>query len=209
VALLKNQEFYCGDSVITDQYVLTAAHCVKDVSPGALTVVHGSNYWPNGTFAEVSEVIPHENYGNFKNDVALLKLATPLVFDEYTQAVPLHEGPVPTGATVFISGFGRTDYNSYPSEQLKYNEMTALSQEECGSKTGVHFDGLICFNGPQGNGACLGDSGGPALYNGELVGVASFIVTSCGTTKPDGYVKVSYFLDWIHEHTKKPVLKVF
>jgi trypsin len=187
---------------------LTAAHCVAIVSnPNALTVVHGSNYWPNGTRAAVSKVVRHENYGEFKNDVALLKLATPLVFDEFTKAVPLYKRPVPTGATVVITGFGVTSWFGQPSKQLKYNEMTVVSHQECAAKTGIDYEGLICFNAAVDNGACNGDSGGPAVYNGELVGVANFVLDACGTVNPDGYAKVSYFIDWIHKHTKKPVLK--
>jgi trypsin len=171
-----------------------------------LTVVHGSNYWPNGTFVEVSEIITHEAYGNFLNDVALLKLATPLVFDELTKAIPLYKRPVPTGATVIISGFGHTSWGGQTSELLKYNEMTVVSHKECAA-TGHDYEGLICFNAPGVDGACRGDSGGPAVYNGQLVGVANFVVGGCGGSYPDGYAKVSYFINWIHKHIKRPVLK--
>jgi len=51
------------------------------------------------------------------------------------------------------------------------------------------------------NGACNGDSGGPAVYNNQLVGVAGFVVDGCGSTYPDGYARVFYFKEWIKNHS--------
>jgi trypsin len=112
----------------------------------------------------------------------------------------LHKDPVPAGTPVVISGFGSKRFrDSYPSVLLKYQEMAV---EECPSEYIYNFEGFICLNSPRGTGACSGDSGGPAVFNGELVGVANFVYQStCGTTKPDGFASVSYFYDWIHEHT--------
>lgn len=42
-----------------------------------------------------------------------------------------------------------------------------------------------------------GDSGGPATYKNELVGVANFVVDGCGSSRADGYARVSDFLQWI------------
>jgi trypsin len=109
---------------------LTAAHCIENVtSPNALTVVHGSNYWPNGTHAKVSKFISHENYENrtFNNDVALLKLAIPLVFNRFTNFVGLRKNPVPTGATAVISGFGYISTGGPGSKLLKYGNLTVIS----------------------------------------------------------------------------------
>jgi secreted trypsin-like serine protease len=186
---------------------LTAAHCLRNVSsPDALTVVHGSNYWPDGKVAKVSQFFTHEKYDKpmHRNDVALLKLATPLVFDKLTQPVPLRKSPVPTGATVVVSGFGRTGYNEHSSEHLKHAEMTVIASEECATKTKHFYEGLICVNGPIETGTCKGDSGGPAVYKGELVGVANLILKKgvCGSAQPDAFAKVSYFFDWIQGHMK-------
>lgn len=42
-------------------------------------------------------------------------------------------------------------------------------------------------------------SGGPAIADGKLVGVANFVVGGCGSKYPDGYAKVSFFKNWITE----------
>jgi secreted trypsin-like serine protease len=177
--------------------------------PTKLTVVHGSNNFLNGTVVTVAKIIPHPKYGDFKNDIALLKLTNQLKFDNYTKAIALRNSEVPVGAIVVISGFGRTGFNDPVSENLKYNKMVVVSDVECATGTGIDYEGLLCFNADTGNGACRGDSGGPAIYEDTLVGVADFVINGCGTESPDGYAKVSFFLDWIRENTNdsKPVLK--
>jgi trypsin len=89
VALLINGYFWCGGSIISNQYILTAAHCIENFSPDNLTVLHGTIYWPKGTVAEVSKIIVHEKYDKRKYDVALLRLTSPLLFDEFTSSVQL------------------------------------------------------------------------------------------------------------------------
>lgn len=37
------------------------------------------------------------------------------------------------------------------------------------------------------------------MYEGKLVGVANFVMYGCGSTYPDGYAKVPFFIDWINK----------
>lgn len=46
-------------------------------------------------------------------------------------------------------------------------------------------------------------SGGPAIADGKLIGVANFVVGGCGSSFPDGYAKVSFFKSWITEKIAK------
>jgi secreted trypsin-like serine protease len=173
-------------------------------SPDKVEVVHGSIFWPKGTHAKVSKIIVHEEYDDefVFNDVALLKLATPLKFDQFTQLVKLRKDPVPIGASVVISGFGDVVTGGPPSEKLKYTKMTVTSQKECANSFKYTHEGFICFNSPKKTGICNGDSGGPAVYNNELIGVVSFGKVKCATVAPDRFQKVSHYFDWIHEHMK-------
>jgi trypsin len=129
-------------------------------------------------------------------------LASPLKFDNFTQPVKLRKDPVPIGATVVVSGFGQISTNSTVSQKLKSTRMIVVPQEECAESFDDNFDGWICVNNPRKTGICEGDSGGPAVYNDELVGVTSFGATQCATEEPDVLAKVSYYFDWIQKHMK-------
>lgn len=39
------------------------------------------------------------------------------------------------------------------------------------------------------------------MFDNKLVGVANFVISMCGSSNPDGYAKVSYFVDWIRDTT--------
>jgi secreted trypsin-like serine protease len=142
-ALLTNGDYWCGGSIISNQYILIADHSVENFSPNELSVIHGSIYWPHGTVAEVSKIIAHEKYDKRKYDVALLRLTTPSLFDEFINAV-LHKNPVPTDVPVVIPSFGSKHLNGGPSVLLKYQEMTI---GECASEASK---GFICLNSPRG-----------------------------------------------------------
>lgn len=148
---------------------------------------------------EVEDTFAHESYGDFQNDIALIKLKEQIEFDESMQKIELYGEELEESTQVTISGFGRTGTDMSTSDQLKYNTMYVLRERNCYAETGIVHQGLICLNSGIDNGACNGDSGGPAVYDGQLVGVANFVIDGCGTQHPDGYAKVAYFTEWIRD----------
>ncbi|EDW54298.1 GM18057 [Drosophila sechellia] len=65
-------------------------------------------------------------------------------------------------------------------------------------------DDVICSSTPGGKSTCAGDSGGPlVLHDGsKLVGVTSFVAANgCTSGLPDGFTRVTSYLDWIRDHT--------
>lgn len=214
----------CGGSIYNEDWIITAAHCVA----GGLSILAGTNSLSgDGVTRKVIEAIPHEDYGNFMNDIALLRLEKPLTFDKSVKPIELLDEEVPVGAAVVISGWGKTSNIGSTSEKLKFNILEATSDEEC--RNVIDHPGLICLGHTRGNGACnvskvlhlklctefltqyseikffsaKGDSGGSATYDGKLCGVANFVSNGCGSSSPDGYAKISFYVDWIQETIAK------
>lgn len=203
IALFYNGDFRCGGSIIGDRLVLTAAHCVVSgdtVLDAKRFAVHaGSAHLLSGaSLFEVEAVHAHEWYGLLQNDIAVLEMKEKFQFSKYIQPIELMDEEVPLGGEVVISGYGRVGSKEPPSPDLLYTSMFVVDDENC---HGVS-PGLLCIDKEGSYGACNGDSGGPAVYDGKLVGVANFIIDYCGGDYADGYAKVSYYLDWIRKFMK-------
>lgn len=63
---------------------------------------------------------------------------------------------------------------------------------------GVVTDEKLCLMATNNRGICDGDSGSPAIWNGEVVGVAAWIVRPCGS-HPSIYIRVEHHIDWIRQ----------
>ncbi|CAF5033400.1 unnamed protein product [Rotaria sp. Silwood1] len=123
------RSFLCGGSIISSSWVITAAHCAEGFTESQFIVYAGSNIrWAGTQTRTVSKVILHSEYNSatFVNDIALLKLASPLdMSDPYVSSICLPsvsqatlsagEWP-PVGTNVVAIGWGRlSEDGSLPS----------------------------------------------------------------------------------------------
>lgn len=86
--LLYGTRFYCGATVINDLYVVSAAHCVHGFKVELINVRFLEHNTQTTTesiiqMRKVKKVIKHGNYNpyNYNNDISLLKLDYPLLFE--------------------------------------------------------------------------------------------------------------------------------
>uniref|UniRef100_T1H5L5 Peptidase S1 domain-containing protein n=1 Tax=Megaselia scalaris TaxID=36166 RepID=T1H5L5_MEGSC len=151
------------------------------------------NRLASGVIHQIEKIVVNEHHWiDMLNDLALLKLSTPLNFTNKVQPIPLNTEELPADSDIVISGWGLLISNGPKlPERLQYVYVKSMSTAECKKHIGLwnliiwrQRESILCLKHPKGEGACQGDSGGPAAHNGKLVGVTGFvtgIITTCGS----------------------------
>ncbi|XP_038207383.1 venom protease-like [Zerene cesonia] len=209
-------EQYCGGALITDRHVLTAAHCTRRWKAEELSVRLGeydfrrSNDSRSYNF-KVIEIRQHELFdsSNYHNDVAILKLHRPTVFNTYVWPICLPPRGIQLDNEIAtIIGWGTQFYGGPHSDVLMEVSVPVWRHEECVKAfTDSVFDETICAGGREGGkDACQGDSGGPLMYQmssgrWSVIGVVSWGVRCGEPAHPGLYTKVDMYLEWILANT--------
>nr|AYV99592.1 venom polypeptide [Dolopus genitalis] len=216
---------FCGSSLISDEFVLTAAHCVVDSTIINVKLTFGTtNASMDADEADrlvidvpKENIIVYEGYDPKRslNDIALVKLPRKITFSRMIQPLrlPTRSQPNLDGDVAVVTGWGsmgsldQTDQN-----KLRYAQLRIFPDENCKQFFRSYYhDSNICLDGSSQS-PCYGDSGGPAVVVDRqdrlftLVGVASYVShRGCEKGDPVGYARVTSFLDWIHQHTDIPI----
>ncbi|XP_034116861.1 chymotrypsin-2 [Drosophila nasuta] len=202
----------CGGSIVSNQFVMTAAHCVAGRTASSLSVQYGvTNIAAKGpNVVAVKRIIQHELYSpsdNYANDIALIQVAEPFEFDYKTVApvqLPTLNFATPQveeGAAGELIGWGLNATGGTIQTTLQRVGLKIYSDAECTSRHNGATDGRyhICGGVDEGGkGQCSGDSGGPLIYNGQQVGIVSWSIKPCTVAPyPGVYCKVSSYVEWI------------
>ncbi|TDG98097.1 hypothetical protein EPR50_G00214660 [Perca flavescens] len=221
----------CGGSIITESWVLSAAHCFPDPSDVRSYIIYVGRYQLNAynkymSTYRVSQVVIPSGYNEPHNgkDLALVKLSSSVTWSQYVLPIclPASGTLFPSGMQCHVTGWGniRDDVPLPGVGTLQKVQVPIISQSSCQEmyqtnpteQVDILYD-MICAGYQKGGmDSCQGDSGGPLvcqMENGTWVqaGVVSFGLGCAHQNQPGVYARLTTFSSFI-ENTV-PEIKLY
>ncbi|CRL01015.1 CLUMA_CG014183, isoform A [Clunio marinus] len=214
-------EWNCGGSLITETFVLTAAHCTLHFGRAPNVVRLGDNDLNSvldDTYVQqfgIVRMVRHPSYDFTANndDIALIQI--------HGQVIPTQQiipgciiGGIPTTDYFEAAGYGQNGSFIHTNKLAKV-QLKNIPMDECKQSydsIDLSEDTQLCAKGYrddiEAQDTCYGDSGSPLQYINEMiiddqtyeiptiVGITSFGI-GCAFGHPSVYVKVSNYISWM------------
>jgi trypsin len=207
-----NGSHFCGGSIIGEDVVLTAAHCVEGMAANPSIQVHVGAHNVSQSVGErirVANVYSHKEYPGLSKDVAVLKLASKIT-DKNAKPVKLADQAfmathLKPGVSMKVSGWGTLESGGSLPDKLMQVDVPYVTNAVCNmpeSYNGQVQETELCGGFKQGGkDSCQGDSGGPLVIKQEgefvQVGVVSWGEGCAAPNKYGVYANVAALNTWI------------
>lgn len=211
-AVLIGQEHACGGSILNANTVITTADCINGFTASQLQIRTGSvRHASGGKLHTVKVAKQHEYYDSRSgdNNLAILIVSTPIILGDGAEAIELvaqgHD--LAPGGSVKISGWGATTSLSGTlhafEAQMRTVDVPAIARAECKVMLGTRStvtDQEVC-DGARGGGkgGCRGDTGGPVVQEGKLLGLITNKF-ACENDRVEIDTRIGQFVDWINKN---------
>ncbi|XP_014085764.2 trypsin-1 [Bactrocera oleae] len=221
--LLYGGRFYCAASLINDQFLITASHCVYGFRKERISVRLLEHDRKMSNFLKIDRNVvnitthPKYNARTYDNDIAIIQLDKPVEMTEL-----LHPVCMPTpgksfkGETAVVTGWGAIKVGGPTADTLQEVQVPIMSQEDCRkSRYGATriTDNMLCAGFDEGKkDSCQGDSGGPlhVVASGtrehQIAGVVSWGEGCAKAGFPGVYARVNRYGTWIKTVTRNACL---
>ena len=206
---------FCGGAILDSKTIVTARHCFPDEDKKVMAMIRAgsTDAYSGGQLIEIEKFIEYPKKmdpNTNEHDIIILKLKTPLKFNDNVQPICLATKDPADGQKCYISGWGLSKTgNTYTEQYLKWDSEPIASQKVCESTfLFSNVPNLICSGGDKANeGTCSGDSGGPlvCLEGGKpvLVGALGMGTGKCEDKNPSCWARVKNYTDWIKSNMEK------
>jgi len=215
-------EWNCGGSLISEYFVLTAAHCASRRNHPTIARLGDFNLKVSSDGARpvnysVVDIFRHPDYKPPAkyNDIALLKLDRRVEFNEFIRPACLYTSNTFDVNKTVATGWGKTDFAEKKSDTLLKVVLSIIDNNLCnelynsGEGTRELRNGIVpsmmCAGELEGGkDTCQGDSGGPIQNTRpdnrctySIIGITSFGKFCAAKNAPGVYTRVSSFVPWI------------
>ncbi|XP_038220089.1 serine protease nudel [Zerene cesonia] len=217
VALYRNGMFHCGGVILSQNWVMSAAHCIHKFWEHYYEVQVGMlrrfSFSPQEQIHRVTHVIMNQNYDqeDMKNDLSLLRVKPAIQFSRWVRPICLPGPEVagedwkwgpPVGTICTAVGWGSTVPHGPDPDHMREVEVPIWDQ--CNHREDQAGREICAGLAEGGRDTCQGDSGGPLLCrnpaNAQQWYVAGIVSHGYGCARkgePGVYTRVSLFVSWI------------